>query len=159
MEHNRTSRKIRSWLILCECVFVWVKKPSGVFFNVFIDLSSQWNAVISQNFCIFIGSCYNYNTESGGCQVVSPHCLVAPGYVAPTEVTSPQHRSCVAPTSWLCRPNIKDSPIDLRERSTYKHDTAVRFIDRSKEKFVRLLGCNSSERLVKSNFTRTIDFI
>ena len=77
------------------------------------------------------------------CQFVSPHCLVAPGYVAPTEVTSPQHRSCVAPTSWLCRPNIKDSPIDLRERSTYKHDTAVRFIDRSKEKFVRLLRCNS----------------
>ena len=40
-----------------------------------------------------------------GCQVVSPHCLVAPGYVAPTEVTSPQHRSCVAPTSKLRRPN------------------------------------------------------
>ena len=69
------------------------------------------------------------------------------------------NRSYVAPTSWLCRPNIKDSPIDLRERSTYKHDTAVRFIDRSKEKFVRLLRCNSSERLVKSNLTRTIDFI
>ena len=46
-------------------------------------------------------------SNAWGCQVVSPHCLVAPGYVAPTEVTSPQHRSCVAPTSWLCRPNIK----------------------------------------------------
>ena len=42
-----------------------------------------------------------------GCQVVSPHCLVAPGYVAPTEVTSPQHRSCVAPTSKLRRPNAQ----------------------------------------------------
>ena len=41
------------------------------------------------------------------CQVVSPHCLVAPGYVAPTEVTSPQHRSCVAPTSKLRRPNAQ----------------------------------------------------
>ena len=40
-----------------------------------------------------------------GMQVMSPHCLVAPGYVAPTEVTSPQ-RSYVAPTSELCRPNI-----------------------------------------------------
>ena len=36
------------------------------------------------------------------CQVVSLHCLAAPGYVAPTEVTSPQHRSCVAPTSKSC---------------------------------------------------------
>ena len=42
-----------------------------------------------------------------GCQVVSPHCLVAPAYVAPTEVTSPQHRSCVAPTSKLRRPNAQ----------------------------------------------------
>ena len=35
---------------------------------------------------------------------MTPHCLVAPGHVAPTEVTSPQHISCVAPSSKLCRP-------------------------------------------------------
>ena len=45
-----------------------------------------------------------YTMNLAWCQVVSPHCLVAPGYVAPTEVTSPQHRSCVAPTSKLRRP-------------------------------------------------------
>lgn len=44
---------------MCECVFVIVKKPSGVFVIVSIDLSSQWNVVISQNFCIFKESCYN----------------------------------------------------------------------------------------------------
>ena len=68
-----------------------------------------------------------------GCQVVSPHCLVAPGYVAPTEVTSPQHRSCVAPTSWLCRPNIKVA-------------SPQRVTSLIKEKFARLLGCNSSKK-------------
>ena len=34
---------------------------------------------------------------------MSPHCLFAPSYGARTEVTSPQHQSCVAPTSKLCR--------------------------------------------------------
>ena len=47
-------------------------------------------------------------------EVVSPNCLVAPGYVAQPKlrrpnigVVSPQHISCVAPTSKLCRPIIK----------------------------------------------------
>ena len=57
-------KEVGSSLILCECVFVLVKKPAGIFVIVFIELSSQWNVVISQNFCIFKESCYD-DTLSG----------------------------------------------------------------------------------------------
>ena len=43
--------------------FLSVKKPPSIFVIVFIDRSSQWNAVISQNIFIFIGSCYNYTVS------------------------------------------------------------------------------------------------
>ena len=56
-------KEVRGWLILYEWVFLSVKKPPSIFVIVFIDRSSQWNAVISQNIFIFIGSCYNYTVS------------------------------------------------------------------------------------------------
>ena len=48
-------KEVRGWLILCVRFCI---KPSSIFVIMFIDRSSQWNAVISQNFCIFIECCY-----------------------------------------------------------------------------------------------------
>ena len=42
-------KEVRSWLMLCECVFVWVKKPSGVFLmylSIYLLSGTQWLAKI-----------------------------------------------------------------------------------------------------------------
>ena len=52
---QQNDKEVRGWLILCVRFCL---KPSSIFVIVFIDRSFQWNAVISQNFCIFIECCH-----------------------------------------------------------------------------------------------------